>query len=403
MLAIVLLAGLPLLHSQAAPIVPPADAASARLKVPQGFAVRLYATGLNGPRLLTVGVDGLLYVAEREAAQITRLEDKNGDGIAEAKTAAATQLKGVHNFEWFEGWLYAAEDSQITRLKDDDGDGTYETREKVVDLPAPERHTSRTLHFGPDKKLYVTAGSSTNIGPESDPRRAAILRFNPDGSIPDDNPYAKDADPLRRPVYAEGLRNAVDFLFTPDGKLWADHNGSDEISDDQPSEEIVIQIEKGKHYGWPYCYTPALGKVPANATDVHDPRVAFTDKLTNCSQSTPALFTDLAHSAPLGMVMYNYTGADAFPTGYAGNLFVAYHGSWNSSVPRDCRIQMITVVNGQPTASVPFLTGFRDQNATCGAAWGRPAGVAVGAKGELFVSDDANGNIYRIVYTSASQ
>src|SRR5437870_4617940 len=92
-----LLMVVPLMQSHAAPVVPKEDAASARLKVPQGFAVRLYATNLNIPRLMTVGTDGTLYVAERGAAQITRLEDKNGDGIAEAITPTATQLKGVHN------------------------------------------------------------------------------------------------------------------------------------------------------------------------------------------------------------------------------------------------------------------------------------------------------------------
>lgn len=57
------------------------------------------------------------------------------------------------------------------------------------------------------------------------------------------------------------------------------------------------------------------------------------------------------------------------------------------------------VESGRPVSSEPFLTGFRDSaQQECGSAWGRPAGVAVGAQGEVFVSDDKNGNIYRIVY-----
>ena len=53
-----------------------------------------------------------------------------------------------------------------------------------------------------------------------------------------------------------------------------------------------------------------------------------------------------------------------------------------------------------PVSSEPFVTGFRGSDGEqCGGAWGRPAGVAVGANGELFVSDDQNGNIYRVVYT----
>ena len=102
-------------------------------------------------------------------------------------------------------------------------------------------------------------------------------------------------------------------------------------------------------------------------------------------------------------MQYNQDASPAaFPAEYQGNLFVAYHGSWNSSTPRDCRVQMIVVQDGVPVESQPFVTGFRDSEAqNCGGAWGRPAGVAVGAHGELFVSDDQNGNIYRVVYTGS--
>ena len=379
-------------------VVPSADSASARLKAPDGFAVRIYAKGLNEPRLMTLGPDGLLYVAERGADAVVRLADANGDGLADENLVIASDLKGVHSLEWHENWLYVAEDSKIERLQDANNDGKFETRELVTDnIPGPGGHSSRTLHFGPDGKLYVAAGSSSNNDPEPDPRRAAIMRFNADGSIPSDNPFANDSDEQRRPVWAEGLRNSVDFLFLPDNRLWADHQGSDELGDDVPPEEIVNLIEKGKHYGWPYCYTPTLGPVPANSKEVRDERVPFGDgKVQSCDSVVPAIFTDLAHSAPIGMTQYNQT---AFPTKYQGNLFVAYRGSWNSSVSRDCKVQMVVVQNGAPVSSQPFLTGFRDNDQQqCSSAWGRPAGVAAGPNGELFVSDDQNGNIYRVVY-----
>lgn len=384
--------------SQSEVALPPADEASTRLQLPAGFTVTIFAEGLGEPRLMTVGPDGLLYVADNGGNRVVRLPDADNDGLADEVQVVAEDLPGAHNVEWFEDWLYVAEGSQIERLRDEDGDGTFETRELVTDnIPGPIRHGSRTLHFGPDGKLYVTAGSSSNNEPESDPRRAAIMRFNPDGSIPDDNPFIADLNDQRHPLWAEGLRNSVDFLFLADGRLWANHNGSDELGDDLPPEEIVIEVEKGKHYGWPYCYTPTLGPTPPDTVEVHDERVDFDPAvLSDCSQATPALFTDLAHQAPLGMTQYNAT---AFPAEYQGNLFVAYHGSWNSSDPRDCKVQMIVVRDGVPVEGVPFLTGFRDsETEDCGSAWGRPAGVAVGAMGELFISDDQNGNVYRIVY-----
>jgi len=384
-------------------IVPPADDVAARLQVPAGFAVRRFAEGLSQPRLMAIGPDGTLYVADQRAGTVVRLPDTDGDGLADATEVVAEGLAGAHSVEWFDGWLYVASYGQITRLQDSDGDGTWERAELVTDnIPGTGGHSSRTVHIGPDGKLYVAAGSSSNNEPESDPRRAAILRFNLDGTIPADNPFANDPNERRQAVWAEGLRNSVDFLFLPDGRLWANHNGSDMLGNDLPPEEIVIEVEAGNHYGWPYCYTPTEGVVPPGSAEVRDERVALNpDLLASCSEAVPALFTDLAHYAPLGMTAYNVPeGAAAFPAAYQGNLFVAYHGSWNSTEPRDCRVQMIVVQEGLPVASQPFLTGFRDNEATsCNQAWGRPAGVAVGADGALYVSDDQNGQIYRVVYT----
>jgi glucose/arabinose dehydrogenase len=391
---------LPSLPAPAAPASSTIDEASQRLVAPPGFALNTYFPGLDEPRLLTIGPDGHLYVAERGAGAVVRLPDADGDGVADAREVVAEDLNQPHSLEWFEGSLYVAVFDRILRLTDENGDGDMmdEGEQATVtdNIPAGGVHTSRTLHFGPDGKLYVAAGSSSNITAETDRRRAAISRFNIDGSIPEDNPFANDPEETRRPVWAEGLRNSVDFLFLPDGRLWADHNGSDGLGDDLPPEEIVIEVAPGKHYGWPYCYTPGLGVIASGAQEVHDERAAFDQWLSDCSTATPALFTDLAHQAPLGMVYYDHT---AFPAEYQGNLYLAYHGSWNSTQARDCKVQMIVVQDGMPVESRPFVTGFRDsETQQCGSAWGRPAGVAVGANGELFISDDQNGNIYRVIY-----
>jgi glucose/arabinose dehydrogenase len=387
--------------------VPPADAVAARLRVPAGFQVRGFAEGLDRPRLMTIGPDGALYVAERSAGQITRLADGNRDGVADAHEVVVSGLVGPHNAEWIAGCLYVAEDDKVSRHCDVDGDGALEQHTRTVTLPSGGGHTTRTLHQGPDGKLYVAAGSTCNVCLERDPRRAAILRFNLDGSIPPDNPFASDPDLLRRAVWAEGLRNSIDFVFTPDGELWANHNGRDNMisaraKDDRPLEELIIAVQGGKHHGWPFCTSEHrdgdLAAGPGPYVEVVDPSgdVPAPPDDFSCADAVPALFTGLAHSAPIGIARYVAT---VFPASYRGDVFVALHGSWNRTPPAPCKVVRIQVEDGKPVAVDDFLTGFqRNTSQPCGDAWGRPAGVMAGADGALYVSDDQNGRVYRVTW-----
>ncbi len=381
--------------------LPPADQAAQRITVPAGFAIRIYAQNLSAPRLMAVGPDGWLYVALYGAGQIARLPDRNHDGLADSTEIVASGLTSPHNLEWHNGWMYVAELGKIERLADQNNDGIYETSELVTNnIPGGSGHSSRTLHFGPDGKLYVSAGSSCNLCVETDPRRAAILRFNADGSIPSDNPFANASDPQKRPVWAWGLRNSVDFLWTANGDMYADHNGVDGLGDNTPPEEVLIPIRGNQWYGWPYCYTPVLGINKPTQPEIHDTRLPLPAGL-NCTQAVPALFTAPAHSAPLGMT----TAAQAaFPAAYQDDLFVAYHGSWNTNDPanyRDCKVERILFQNGQVTGSETFASGWRAPGKLCGdaATWGRPAGVTFGADGAMYISDDKGGRVYRVVYT----
>ena len=378
--------------------LPPPDEASQRIHVPPGFEIRIFAEGLPAaPRLMDFSPDGGLYVALTSSGQIARLPDHNQDGLADEVEIVSSGLNGPHGIEFHAGWLYVAENDRIERLADLDGNGSYESRELVTDnIPGSGGHSSRTLHFGPDGKLYVSAGSSCNICVEVDPRRAAIMRFNVDGSIPADNPFANDADLRKQPVWAWGLRNSVDFLWTPAGDLWADHNGVDDLGNDLPPEEIVIPVQGDRSHGWPYCYTPTLG---ANSSaEVRDTRQELPTGFT-CAQAVPALFTAPAHSAPLGMALGQGT---QFPPEYRSSLYVAFHGSWNTdgSANRDCKVERIILENGSPVSSQDFANGWRAPGGKCGdaATWGRPADVAFGPQGDMYISDDKGLRIYRVVY-----
>jgi glucose/arabinose dehydrogenase len=155
-------------------------------------------------------------------------------------------------------------------------------------------------------------------------------------------------------------------------------------------------VQGNQWHGWPYCYTATLG---ANTSpEIPVPGMTLPGGV-NCNNAVAARFTDLAHSAPLGMQL----GAPAqFPAAYQDDLFVAFHGSWNTTLAsaRDCKVQRILIQNGQPTGSQSFVNGFRAPGETCGGAntFGRPADVVVNSAGEMFISDDYANAIYRVIY-----
>ena len=99
-----------------------------------------------------------------------------------------------------------------------------------------------------------------------------------------------------------------------------------------------------------------------------------------------------AHSAPLGLTFY--TGQQ-FPAEYRGDLFVAFHGSWNRSEPTGYKVVRVSMENGEPSPVHDFATGWLREN---GSRWGRPVDVLTGPDGSLFVSDDEGGVIYRIFF-----
>jgi glucose/arabinose dehydrogenase len=99
-----------------------------------------------------------------------------------------------------------------------------------------------------------------------------------------------------------------------------------------------------------------------------------------------------AHSAPLGLTFY--TGQQ-FPPSYRGDLFIAFHGSWNRTVPTGYKVVRVPMAEGVPGAVEDFAVGWLREN---GGQWGRPVDVLTGQDGSLYVSDDGEGRIYRIYY-----
>ncbi len=327
----------------------------------------MFAQGLANPRMMTVGPDGQLYVAERGAGRIVRLPDRDADGVADGIEAVAAGLRAPSSIAFYrDGSLYVGETTRILRLSEPDGDGVFQAREVVVEGLPEGGHNTRTVLFSPDwAHLFVSVGSSCNVCNETDVRRATIMRYNPDGSAEE--------------VYAHGLRNAVGVVFRPgSAELWATNNGRDWMGDDLPPETVYL-VRQGDDAGWPRCHAGRLSDPDFGGAGACDGVVA------------PAVEMQ-AHSAPLGLTFY--TGQQ-FPESYHGHLFVAFHGSWNRGVPTGYKVVGIPMENGAPGPVYDFAAGWLRAD---GSRWGRPVDVQTGADGSLFVSDDEGGKIYRIFY-----
>ena len=116
------------------------------------------------------------------------------------------------------------------------------------------------------------------------------------------------------------------------------------------------------------------------------------NKSGRCDDVVPPTVEIQAHSAPIGLAFY--TGS-RFPEEYRGNLFVAYRGSWNRTVPTGYKIVRIRFHDGHPAgAPEDFATGWLEGTS----AWGRPVDLVVGRGGALYLSDQGAGRIYRIAY-----
>src|SRR4030067_932276 len=103
------------------------------IALPQGFAISVFAEGLQKPRMLAVGPDGLLYVAERGAGRIVRLPDANGDGLADGIDVVGEELEEPTSLAVYpDGSLYVAEMTRVVRFSAPDGNGIFQDKEGVI-------------------------------------------------------------------------------------------------------------------------------------------------------------------------------------------------------------------------------------------------------------------------------
>ena len=160
------------------------------------------------------------------------------------------------------------------------------------------------------------------------------------------------------------------------------------MGDDEQKEELNHIVE-GADYGWPYVYADQKLNPERQPKDVSPQEYA--------KHTTPPVLLYQAHSAPIALTFYS---GKMFPSDYAGDAFIAMHGSWNRKTATGYKVVRVHFENGKPIRFDDFLTGFLTDNGST--EFGRVTGLAVGPDGSLFVSDDSGGNIYRVTYQTKS-
>ena len=351
-------------------------------QAPSGFKVELYATGLDGPRLIRTAPNGDIFVAESAAGDVRVFRGITKDGKPEQMSLFASGLKQPYGINFYPPgpnpqWVYVGDTDEVLRFPYHNGDMKAAGKgQRLVSLPAGGGHWTRDIQFSLDgKTMFVGVGSRSNVdNPETHPgekNRANILAFNPDGSG------------MR--IYASGIRNPGGGLAIDPktGQLWCSVNERDALGNNLVPD-YVTHVQHGGFYGWPWWY---MGSNP-------DPRLKGQPHPPLENKVTVPDVLIQAHSASLEPAFY--TGKQ-FPAQYRGDLFVAEHGSWNRAPRAGYEVIRIPLhqtghANGEYE---DFITGFVLPN---GSAWGRPVGVTVAPDGSLLVTDDGSNSIWRVSY-----
>jgi glucose/arabinose dehydrogenase len=344
---------------------------------PAGFEVSLFADDLDNPRMIYVLPNGDVLVMEsvpqQSTSRIVLLRDSAKSGTPAVRESFLRRLNMAFGMALIGNRFYVANTNAIVVYPYRSGDTQIKRRpEKILDLPAGGHYTRNLLTDPAGKKIYVAVGSSGNIDEqrvdEKDPRRAAILQINPDGSG------------MR--VFANGLRNPVGMDWEPKTHtLWTVVNERDMLGDELVPDYLT-EARDGAFYGWPYSY---FGQN-------EDPR----KKGQRPDLVAKAIKPDFAlgsHVAALGLAFYQ---GKSFPERYHGGAFIGMHGSWNRSDLVGYKVAFVPFQNGKPSGVIEdFLTGFI-ANPKISQVYGRPVGVAIWTDGSLLVADDAAGKVWRV-------
>jgi glucose/arabinose dehydrogenase len=346
------------------------------LKVPAGFTAAEFASGFAKPRYLLEGPSGEILLSDSvKNGSVFTLSDRNEDGRIgdNEKTTLIAGLDRPFGLALWRNYLYVAEASSVKRYPYDSAKLTVGAAEEIIPLKGEDQgHWTRTILFNAKgDKLYLGIGSRSNIAPGDPDYRAAVLRYNPDGT--------------GREVVAGGIRNPVGLALSPEnGQLWATVQERDGLGDDL-APDFFTSVREGAFYGWPYAYI-GPNEEPRNKGQRPD-LVAKT--------VVPDVLLQPSHVAAMDARFYS---GKQFPARYRNGAFIALRGSSNRARRTGYSVVFIPFKKGKPSGpQEDFLTGFMLDPANK-EVWGRPVGLLARKDGSLLVSEDAGNKLYLIRY-----
>lgn len=393
---------------------------NAGLTLPQGFKANVFAQNLGSPRHIAITSKGVLFAKlnypNKEGKSIVRLEDTNGDGVADKNTAWGN-YPGTG--------IYVKGNKLFTSSNDDVFAYQLDANDEVVNPLNPttvisglinrRQHESKSITFDNNNNLYVNIGAYSNACQVKDrmPGSQGMMPcpiLDSAGGIWKFNANKENQTYGNGQRYATGLRNVVGLDWNNStNKLYVAQHGRDQLNSFYPTlytdaqnaelpAETFYEIKEGDNAGWPYVYyDPTMKKKIVSPEYGGDGKKEGDAKFINPIVDFPA------HMAPMAVLFY--TG-NQFPEKYKNGAFITFHGSWNRApLPQEgFFVAFVPFKNGKVAGEWEiFANGFAGTEngvkiMNPRQAKARPCGLAQGPDGSLYVSDDAKGNIFKISY-----